>query len=403
MAVPPERISLKRRRSHEAVDLLRFDHEKPGKRRHTGFLFRRLESHVVVSDAHRPSQPPRLDGIPSVRATAPGDEINDLKKLRSARQAQIDASSGVTVTVNASVGSVTSSPAAESACVSTNPAVVSHPQPRRFHLVSNLRGVVPNVDPSGLFHPGDRKHHHSLRPPLATFVEQLPQSQARASSSTEKIRDEGVQGMKLQGQPSASPGSAHTGQPRNPPSPPSNLSSAGPPKQPRSPAKIGHSMYDHPDTWDLESDQLAEELAAFAMELEPVPGQDDASTRISRDAEVKPVAAPDRMVLDDELVYDTYIRVTYEDMDLDPATVESSVNFGILVVDEEVEDLWEEYLNEGAEDEDEWDSEDSNAEENPANDYPDEEVDSDDEFGRNPYRYRNYTSDDDVYSESYDD
>ncbi|RMZ75419.1 hypothetical protein DV738_g5492, partial [Chaetothyriales sp. CBS 135597] len=394
MAIPPERISLKRRRSHEAVDLLRFDHDKPGKRRHTGFLFRRLETHDLLPDAHRPmsSQSARLDGIPSVRATAPGDEINDLKKLRSARQAKMDASPGA----KASVGSVESSPAAEPATVSAEAPAVSRQQPRRFHLVSDLTKAVPSVDPSSRFHRGDRKHHHTLRPPLATFVEQLPPSPPRASS--EKTRDESGKGMELQpNQPVASVAPAEQ-QPK--PKPTSDQPSAAPPQQqPRSPPKIGHSMYDHPDTWDLESDQLADELAAFALELDPVAGQDDAGTRVSRERDTK----PEPMVLDDGLVYDTYVRVTYEDMDLDPATVDSQANLGILVVDEEVEDLWQEYLNEGVEDEDEWDSEDSNAEENPANDYPDEEVDSDDEFGRNPYRYRNYASDDELYNESYDD
>lgn len=35
----------------------------------------------------------------------------------------------------------------------------------------------------------------------------------------------------------------------------------------------------------------------------------------------------------------------------------------------------------------------SSAEDNPANDYPEDEVSSDDQFSRNPYKYRQYHSD----------
>lgn len=42
------------------------------------------------------------------------------------------------------------------------------------------------------------------------------------------------------------------------------------------------------------------------------------------------------------------------------------------------------------------------AEDNPANDYPEDEVSSDDEFSRNPYKYRQYHSDNE-YDDDYDD
>ncbi|RMZ85853.1 hypothetical protein DV737_g467, partial [Chaetothyriales sp. CBS 132003] len=359
MAVPPERISLKRRRSHEAVELLRFDHDKPGKRRHTGFIFRRLETENISPAPHLPSQPLPRDG-----------------------------------------GTVESVPAAEPETVTTSatkPTFVSHQQPRRFHLVSDLTNGMPNVDSSGRSHRGRAKHHRHLRPPLATFVEQLPRTQAAASHR--EIGDELALVTKPQVSQTVASDASHAEHQQNVPT---NHHSATPTEQPQPAAKTGHSMYDHPDTWDLESDQLADELAAFAMDLDPVAAH-DASNRVARDPEVKPVAPPELMVLDDDLVYDTYVRVTYEEMDLDPVAIDPEVNFGILVVDDEVEDLWQEYLNEDADDEDEWDAEDSNAEDNPANDYPDEEVDSDDEFGRNPYRYRNYASDDELYNEYSDD
>jgi hypothetical protein len=42
------------------------------------------------------------------------------------------------------------------------------------------------------------------------------------------------------------------------------------------------------------------------------------------------------------------------------------------------------------------------AEDNPSNDYPDEEVSSDDEYGYNPYKYRHTRSDDEAFDEDDD-
>ena len=43
------------------------------------------------------------------------------------------------------------------------------------------------------------------------------------------------------------------------------------------------------------------------------------------------------------------------------------------------------------------------AEDNPANDYPEEEVSSDDEFGRAAYNHRQYASDDEEYGDGSED
>jgi hypothetical protein len=42
------------------------------------------------------------------------------------------------------------------------------------------------------------------------------------------------------------------------------------------------------------------------------------------------------------------------------------------------------------------------AEDNPANEYPDDELSSDDEFGYNSYKYRAHGSDDEVFDDEYD-
>ena len=43
------------------------------------------------------------------------------------------------------------------------------------------------------------------------------------------------------------------------------------------------------------------------------------------------------------------------------------------------------------------------AEDNPANDYPEDEVSSDDEYGHNAYQYRHYASDDEAFDEDEDE
>lgn len=43
------------------------------------------------------------------------------------------------------------------------------------------------------------------------------------------------------------------------------------------------------------------------------------------------------------------------------------------------------------------------AEDNPANDYPEDEVSSDDEYGYNAYKYRQYGSDDEAFGSDGDE
>ncbi|KAJ5987795.1 hypothetical protein N7481_003005 [Penicillium waksmanii] len=94
---------------------------------------------------------------------------------------------------------------------------------------------------------------------------------------------------------------------------------------------------------------------------------------------------------DDDYVYDVYIRrpLAETDMLTNPlAELESDqqlknleasrAGVGVIVITAEDEEYWENFIED---DEEEWDSEDadSNAENNPANDYPEEELSSSDE------------------------
>ena len=235
---------------------------------------------------------------------------------------------------------------------------------RQFHLITSLAEIPTSRKRKVESDETQSKRFKQLRPPIPTFAEGTP-------DQAPEVVEVHSQQAKVAVQETHRPVSK------------SKLL-----------RKTGQSRYDPPDTWDLESDQLADELAEFALSLEP------ATNHAAEEPVTKPLPSQDVEMSDqNDYVYDTYVRVTKEELAFDPMMIDSDTTIGVLVIDDEVQDLWQEYLNENDEDEDEWDEEDSNAEDNPNYDYPDDEVDSDDEYGNNAYRFRKYGSDDEYYDE----
>lgn len=98
---------------------------------------------------------------------------------------------------------------------------------------------------------------------------------------------------------------------------------------------------------------------------------------------------------DTEYVYDTYILDDAMDYDLQSAEPGS---VGLLHIDEEQQPIWETYLDETDSDEDyRSDDEDSNAEDYYGADYPEDELDIDDEYDVDAYKFRHGASDDEEY------
>ncbi|KAJ5160747.1 uncharacterized protein N7482_007751 [Penicillium canariense] len=219
-------------------------------------------------------------------------------------------------------------------------------------------------------------------------------------------------------------------------------------------------------TWDEETDRLAKEFEQVALELEQEQNMDvddhDHGTDFTQTAQQQqykhiPVAPPKPMKYqprppkqpravpqqpapetevedvahvgttaapaeedDDDYVYDVYIRrpLAESDMLRNPlAELESeqqmkqleaaSRGIGVIVITAEDEEYWEHFVED---DEQAWDSEDadSNAEDNPANDYPDEEASSSDEDDdpsnrRQRGAYDDWDSDMDGYGSEYGD
>ncbi|OAP59056.1 hypothetical protein AYL99_06354 [Fonsecaea erecta] len=393
MSLPPERISVKRRRQEEPVEALYLEQgtglEK--KRRVTDFYFQRLQNDVIAPVSQRAtssqtavwSEPP-APGVPPIRLTS----LSDIKKDVERSQVSVAAKADVVREEKSKALDNASADGGDRPASNTSTGNETLHQARRFHLTRHLSSVLgPNA--SG----GIRKPKNFIRPPLATFVERhVP---IFSHEENPLYRDKPIDKM-LDIQVDAGVGSSKPDKTTEP-----TLEALNASKRTvtstfvqtgSKAARNGTSIRDHPSTWDLDSDQLADELAALAMEFDP----DVQETTEAMLPTVPPSKTQDDMMTshdgEDDYIYETYVRVEYDAQVHGPGTAAAlHSNYGILVIDEEDEDLWQKYID--SDDDSDWDEEDSNAEDNPANDYPEEEVSSDDEYGYNPYKYRTYGSD----------
>ncbi|KAL9106245.1 MAG: hypothetical protein Q9227_008713 [Pyrenula ochraceoflavens] len=108
--------------------------------------------------------------------------------------------------------------------------------------------------------------------------------------------------------------------------------------------------------------------------------------------------------LDEDYVLETYLRRPLDvSSSAEIPRASNSEKVGFLVVDEEDVDLWTGYAT--SDEETIWDEDDpdSNAEDNPNNDYPEDELDSDDELGEGAYGFRHTASDNEEYDFNRDD
>ncbi|KAK5047933.1 hypothetical protein LTR84_006121 [Exophiala bonariae] len=402
MTLAPERISIKRRRQEEPVETLYLEQSSAPdrKRRVTDFYFQRVQIQVpLVAPLSQPSTGPHVtrpasSGVPSVRTSAPGDNVRDYNTLREAWRAKSEEDApkrhgGVSQGLRDSQNAGNTKP------VSTSAEVKDLQQLRRFHLARHL-----STAPSG----GLERKKIDIRPPLATFVERRPASNKHEKSSI--YQGEPVD--KVINLPHDRNGATLVAGVDEPPSLAALQTSDRTPIKPFVAAEAhtkrkGTSIQDHPSTWDHDSDQLADELAALAMEFDPEIQNKAVEPEAAEEIPILSTAVEedlDRMILDDnDFVYETYIKVQQEQGGNPITNMEDwAFKVGVLVIDEEDEDLWNKYVD--SDEEDDWDEEDSNAEDNPSNDYPEDEVSSDDQFSRNPYKYRQYDSDNE-YDDDY--
>ncbi|RJE22555.1 hypothetical protein PHISCL_05101 [Aspergillus sclerotialis] len=504
MSLPPEQINIKRRREEEPVDTLYIQSElHQTKRRFTDFVFQRVlaggdgassssrASPSPVSAAQRALRSPRSvsslnfgttngaprnfgGGVPLVRATSPGAEFREQKRLAAAHKEAEEKltralhSSHVRPDSGAGVNADLDVPTGRSSALSSQESHPSSPGSVRRFQISRSSTPISLRKGTGS---GVHKRRDSVSG-VAVLVEKLrkkPHSR-QASMVTDLLTAESAAPVDRARSPLASE------EPTRPRKRPvvnqaerrwreerkSDISTA---KQ-----RISQMAEAKQVDSDDESERLAQQFEQIALELEG--GMDVSPTepkgiqppaariampkpplkyqpRVPNKPRVNAAAGQpghgeahidDIMQTDhahpapqdpehvgddneDDYVYDTYIRrplpptgqLTNPLMDLESdqdawfrknGIDTSRPDVGVIVITEEDEAYWEHFAEDDDE-EDQWDSEDadSNAENNPANDYPDEDLSWDDEEDDPTAiysKYRHHAASDDEQFDIYD-
>ncbi|KAL4938091.1 hypothetical protein BDV06DRAFT_62393 [Aspergillus oleicola] len=489
MSLPPEQINIKRRREEEPVDTLYIQSElHQTKRRFTDFVFQRVTVNARDSPAngspspghlgpaHRAIQSPRSvssihlpkstnragEGVvPSVRATSPGAELREGKRLAAARkEAELKLKNALhssptpppperekltpvskkSDNASSSGGLLSSTSSGRGSPASSGTASSI----RRFQIsrtgtptgpLRNAGGGVQKRRADGavaVLVEKLRREPHSRRASMvadaASRIEastSLADGQTPAPSRKRPVVNQAEKKWRAERQGAISAAKEHIAE------------------------VLEKGAQARQSNWDDESDRLARQFEQIALELDtemdaaPTSAKEYPTPSTSRPIVPKPplkyqprtpnkhrAAAPststqlgqqksvehpakdeDDSDSDEDYVYDTYIRHPLPDKGLltDPLVdlagdqeawlrhhgIDSSrQDVGVIVITPEDEVYWEDFA-EDTDDEDRWDSEDgdSNAENNPANDYPDEELSWDDEEDDEAAAYRKYRHD----------
>ena len=342
------------------------------KRRFTDFVFQRVKPDELEQPS--PYAQPGYDsntrervrstsshttgGAPPVQATSAGAEARDALQRRAVRAQLLERQ-------KQNFSSEAAEPPALSRDDSSHTALAGsveakHPlAARRFHL--SRHGLTPA---SSTHWAGIRKHTHVNRPHVATFVEKhgdrLSDGEMHFSSKTSAI-DRLIDDANFSPQPLSVMHSSSLDQPRNGASAgvgfsPKTIQSFV--KAPKELVKTGNSIRDHPSTWNHDSDQLADELAAFALEISEAEnstkgGQQQRKTPARRSPEI----ADTDMEVDDIYVYETYLRVHRSE--LVPNYDENKDSIGVLVIEEQDQELWQTFAE--VEEDSGWDEEDGDS------------------------------------------
>ena len=342
------------------------------KRRFTDFVFQRVKTDEPEQPS--PDTQPGYDskprervrsasshttgGAPVVQATSPGAEARDALQRRAVRAQLLEKQ-------KQNISSEAAEPPALSQDDSSHTALAGsikakHPlAARRFHL--SRHGLAPA---SSTHWGGIRKHKHLDRPHLATFVEKHVDRLSCGGmlfSNKMSAVDRLIDDANFSPQPLSVMHSSSLDQPSNGASAGAGFSpKAIQPfvKAPNELVKTGNSIRDHPSTWNHDSDQLANELAAFALEI----SEAENSTKESQQQRKTPACrspeiADSDMEVDDIYVYETYLRVPRSE--LAPNYDENKGSIGVLVIEEQDEELWQTFAED---DEDSgWDEEDGDS------------------------------------------
>jgi Transcription factor Iwr1 len=312
------------------------------KRRFTDYCFQRVRADVevpllpkeqpakAIRESHRAASSHAASTQPVVRATSPGAGIRDEVKRRAAQKALRDRylpKEDVSQPVEPELTD------AQTQSTLLDKSFTKRLWPtaslRRFHLYHDSRRSH-STYPSGI-----QKRKTTRKKYLATFIEGSKLSRP-GSDVLGKVEDRKPSSRSRRSTMNDSADGPVTGEDLRP-----ALSCA---------PKTGQSMYDHPSTWDYDADQLAEELAAFALEISQSEKQNG---QPSKTPKAERVDFDEKMVNDEDFIYETYIRVPIV---AEETSHETRNDVGLLVVDEDDQELWQTFVE--SDDDSEWDEED---------------------------------------------
>jgi Transcription factor Iwr1 len=319
------------------------------KRRFTDYCFQRVKKDREASpllksspadtarETQRAASSHAASGIPTVRATSPGTEIRDEAQRMAAQKALRDRYLPVKDACKQDTSASPTTPKDDVPEQEMRPVAPL----RKFHLYRGARMSQSNY-PLGI-----QKRKIARRNHLATFVERSVLSKRGPDlldDFAQKQAAAGLQERRLK--------SSASGQPLD----------ENPNTLPRQTSKAGQSLDDHPSTWDYESDQLAEELAAFALELSQNEKRDAPFGKIVVDGDAS--NKDESMNMDDEFIYDTYIRIPISD---GKGGDEPTKDVGVLVIEDEDQELWKTFAE--TDDDSEWDEDDPDSNGSCSSDY----------------------------------
>ncbi|KAF8857150.1 hypothetical protein BDZ45DRAFT_726930 [Acephala macrosclerotiorum] len=408
MSLPPSIIQIKRKATDEPVDLLQIQElANPKKRRTTDYVFSR--------QADQPT-PPSLRKIKEIHRSASSQALGTSSApvsrshtpvLQDAPQPRTQASLGAP-----SISAPVTSPGTPNSSVNAaQPSTAS--QPRRFHISRSATHSIADTA-------GGSSRKRKAEPTIFIERRARPKSQDghTASRSVTPVLDATNETPRPQKKPGLA---ARTSNPPVKGPIPSLKPGIAPLRNVR--LASGEVM-----PWDVSSERLAAEMQAYTLQeigrnlaasqhSHPEPKYTSSNIHKSSPSKFKPKAPAlryaqrhpqdktlashstgmdldrdyvEEMDDDSEYIIDTYVRMPADALEHEDAPK----NIGFLILDSQpdIEEFYRED-EESSEEEDEAD-EDENAENHYTADYPDEEVDSDDEYNRNAYHYRAHNASD---------
>ncbi|KAI9678903.1 MAG: hypothetical protein M1829_001888 [Trizodia sp. TS-e1964] len=458
MSLPPETIRVKRKWHDLPVDSLYIEIEQDPKRVNLrDFVFRRIDSleeepasktKAPIESAKRQNNTIRIqepaglcssNGVPIVRTSLPGEEHNGNKSVPGKTLSRLSSKQSLNKSGGATV---CKAPIASMPILPPRGAIQ-----RRFHL-SRHPGPPHQSAPLGS---KEHKRKRSSHIEVAIFVEherklkkcKSTQNIIQAVGSSENTASVFLESYTLQdGTLGQEEQHDHLRRKR----PNVSVKEKNRRQQLRAdaskrissfPKKTGYTIDTPSNEWNYESSVLAAQLQAFALaETQKLPAaspRDGASEIRARKLKYRPKLQAHRprevkSTIDghdtdgnvasgkiesthenDDYVFDTYVRMPSKrerfaiDGTIEPELGElggSNETVGLLVITEEDQSKWEKFAVDSESDKD-WNSEeeDENAEDFYGNDYPEDEVDFEDEYDRDAYKYRIGASDEEEFDE----